>query len=159
MTCVLCDSRKFDQARRRKRYLEVMRGEADKRFDDLAGRWKTALVCLPDEASKINQSLHRHRLVTFSNFRNTHGMVKSGAPNLVEMLQAAVPGSMVLVLRASGGANRNVGVGASEERVRGPLTLRSRSLAGTLATVGRRLSLPHGGRTKTSRGAFHFAWA
>ncbi|MXX91952.1 MAG: hypothetical protein F4Y63_00665 [Chloroflexi bacterium] len=57
------------------------------------------------------QSLQSYRLATFSNFRNTHGVVKPSAPNLVEMLQAAVPGSMVLVLGASGGANRNVGVG------------------------------------------------
>ena len=59
MTSVLCDSRKLDQARHGKQYLEVMRGEEDKHTDDLGIRWNSVLICLPNEASEMAQSLHR----------------------------------------------------------------------------------------------------
>ena len=49
------------------------------------------------------QSLHRYRLVTFSNFLTTPGIVKSLKPNLVDVLQDTAAGSVLLVLGGRGG--------------------------------------------------------
>ena len=98
MTSTLGDFGEFEPTRERKQYLEVLRSEEDEYFDDLAGRWHSDRVYLPDEANDMAQSLHRYRLVTISNFLTTPGVVKSVKPNLVEVLHDAAPGSVVLVL-------------------------------------------------------------
>ena len=102
MTSTLGDFREFEPTQERKQFLEVLRSEENEYFDDLAGRWDSNRVYLPDEANDMAQSLHRYRLVTFSNFLTTPGIVKSVEPNLVEVLHDAAPGSMVLVLGGSG---------------------------------------------------------
>ena len=108
MTSALGDFRKFELIQERKQYLEALRSEEDVYFDDLAGRWDSNPVYLPYEANDMAQSLHRYRLVTFSNFLTTLGIVKSVEPNLVEVLDDANPGSVVLVLGASGGPYQEI---------------------------------------------------
>ena len=102
ITSALHDFREFEPARERRQYREILRSEEDEYFDDLAGRWDSNPVYLPDEANDMAQSLHRYRLVTFSNFLTTPGIVKSVESNLVEVLHDAAPGSVVLVLGSSG---------------------------------------------------------
>ena len=65
------DFGEFEPTRERRQYLEALRREEDEYFDDLAGRWDSSPVYLPDEANDMAQSLHRYRLVTFSNFLTT----------------------------------------------------------------------------------------
>ena len=108
MTSTLGDFMEFEPTQERKRYLEVLRSEEDEYFDDLAGRWDSNPVYLPDEANDMAQSLHRYRLVTFSNFLTTPGIVKSVEPSLVDVLHDAAPGSVVLVLGASGGPYQEI---------------------------------------------------
>ena len=103
MTSALHDFGKLEPTRERKQYFEVLRSEEDEYFDDVAGRWDSDRVYLPDEANDMAQSLHRYRLVTFSNFLTTPGIVKSFIPNLVDVLQDAAPGSVLLVLGGRGG--------------------------------------------------------
>ena len=102
MTSTLGDFEEFEPTQERKQYLKSLRSEEDEYFDDVAGRWHSDRVYLPDEANDMAQSLHRYRLVTFSNFLTTPGVVKSVRPNLVEVLHDAAPGSVVLVLGGSG---------------------------------------------------------
>ena len=44
------------------------------------------------------QSLHRYRLIVFSNFLTTVGSVTTFEPNLVDILADAQPGSVVMAL-------------------------------------------------------------
>lgn len=98
MTSALHDFGELEPTRERKQYFEVLRNKEGEYFDDVAGRWDSSRVYLPDEANDMAQSLHRYRLVTFSNFLTTPGFVKSVKPNLVKVLYDASPGSVVLVL-------------------------------------------------------------
>ena len=65
MTSALHDFGEFEPTQERKRYFEVLRSEEDEYFDDVAGRWDSNRVYLPDEANDMAQSLHRYRLVPF----------------------------------------------------------------------------------------------
>ena len=103
MTYALHDFGKLEPTRERKQYFEVLRSEEDEYFDDVAGRWDSDRIYLPDEANDMAQSLHRYRLVTFSNFLTTPGIVKSLKPNLVDVLQDTAAGSVLLVLGGRGG--------------------------------------------------------
>ena len=102
LTSALHDFGEFEPTRERKQYFEVLRNEEDEYFDDVAGRWDSNRVYSPDEANNMAQSLHRYRLVAFSNFLTTPGIVKSVRPNLFEVLHDASPGSVVLVLGGRG---------------------------------------------------------
>ena len=97
ITSTLGDFRKFEPAQERKQYFEILRSEEDEYFDDLAGRWDSDRVYSQDEANDMAQSLHRYRLVTFSNFL-TPEIVESVIPNLSKVLRDAAPGSVALVL-------------------------------------------------------------
>ena len=98
MTSALDDFKELEPTRERKQYFEVLRSEEDEYFDDVAGRWDSDRVYLADETHDMAQSLHRYRLVTFSNFLTTSGIVKSFRRNLFEVLHDAAPGSVLLVL-------------------------------------------------------------
>ena len=56
----------------------------------------------PGEAHQIAQSLHRYRLITFSNFLTTENTVNKFKPNLVDIFRDAHPGTVILVLGAKG---------------------------------------------------------
>ena len=58
----LVDFGKLEPTRERKEYFEFLRSEEDEYFDDVAGRWDSERVYLPDEANDMAQSLHRYRL-------------------------------------------------------------------------------------------------
>ena len=98
MCIALGDFGKFEPTRERKQYFEDLRSEEDEYFDFDAGRWDSERRYLPAEANDMAQSLHRYRLITFSNFLTTLGTVESFEPNLVDVLRDAAPGSVLLVL-------------------------------------------------------------
>ena len=108
MTSALGDFREFEPIQERKQYLESLRSEEDEYFDELTDQWDSSPAYLPDEANDMAQSLHHYRLVTFSNFLTTPGIVESVETNLVEVLQDANPGSVVLVLGARGGQYQEI---------------------------------------------------
>ena len=63
--CSLVDFGKLEPTREREQYLEFLRSEEDEYYDDVAGRWDSERLFLPDEANDMAQSLHRYRLVPF----------------------------------------------------------------------------------------------
>ena len=108
MSSALEDFGKLEPTREREHYFEVLRSEEDEYFDDVAGRWDSERVYLSDEANDMAQSLHRYRLVTFSNFLATLGAVKSFERNLVDVLHDAAPGTVLLVLGGKGGCYHEI---------------------------------------------------
>jgi hypothetical protein len=56
-----------------------------------------------DEANDIAQSLHRYRLIVFSNFLTTVGSVRLFESNMREVLADARPGTMVVILGGKAG--------------------------------------------------------
>ena len=61
------------------------------------------LVHTADEANDIAQSMHRYRLIVFSNFLTTVGTVERFEPTIDEVLADAQPGCAIVVLGAKGG--------------------------------------------------------
>lgn len=80
-----------------------LREQEDVYFDEHVGEWLSDPRYTPDEANRIAQSLHRYRLIVFSNFLTTIGTVNRFKSNLVEILYDASPGSVVLVIGGKGG--------------------------------------------------------
>ena len=82
---------------RRQRFLNF-RNEEDSYYDELANEWTSELRYSPTEANDMAQSLHRYRLLIFSNFLTTKCSVTRFESNLVEILRDADPGTVLLVL-------------------------------------------------------------
>ena len=108
MTSALHDFGELEPTRERKQYFEILRDEEDEYFDEAAGRWDSDRVYLSEEANNMAQSLHRYRLVAFSNFLTTPGVVKSFRHNLVDVLRDAAPGTVLLVLGGIGGSYHEI---------------------------------------------------
>ena len=102
------DFGKLEPTKERQQYLEFLRSEEEEYYDDVAGWWDSDRIFLPDEANDMAQSLHRYRLVTFSNFLTTLGTVECFEHNLVDVLHDAAPGSVVLVLGGKGGSYHEI---------------------------------------------------
>ena len=102
MCSALGDFRDFEPVQERKRFFETLRTEYEY-YDDAAKHWHSEPIYLPDEANSIAQSLHRYRLIVFSNFLTTLGTVDSFESNLVDALHDANPGTVLLVLGGTGG--------------------------------------------------------
>ena len=82
----------------RKQSFQRIRNEEDAYYDEVANEWVSELRYSSDEAHEIAQSLHRYRLVVFSNFLTTMDSVKSFEPNIVEVLHDANPGTVLLII-------------------------------------------------------------
>ena len=82
----------------RKSLQESLRWAEDKYFDEAARAWTSDRRYSNDEVNHMAQSLHRYRLIVFSNFLTTVGAVTSFESNLVDILADARPGSVVMVL-------------------------------------------------------------
>ena len=82
----------------RRQYLNALRDSEDEYFDEDAGFWTSEPRYCPQEANAMAQSLHRYRLITFSNFLTTVNSVKCFESNLLDVLQDAARGSVLLVL-------------------------------------------------------------
>ena len=81
-----------------------LRWSEDIYFDEAANEWTSELQYSADEANDIAQSLHRYRLIVFSNFLTAVGNVKNFESNLVDIFSDAQPGTVILVIGGKGGA-------------------------------------------------------
>ena len=91
----------FPKQERKKRF-QYLLNEEDSYYDELTNDWVSDPSFSSEEANYMAQQLHRYRLFIFSNFLTDVGTVKSFKPNLVEILQDANPGSVLLILGGSG---------------------------------------------------------
>ena len=98
MCHALSDFGKLQPTQERKQYLQTLRNSEDEYFDEVAGHWTSESHYLSQDANALAQSLHRYRLITFSNFLTTVNAVKCFESNLLDVLQDAAPGSVLLVL-------------------------------------------------------------
>ena len=103
MCRALLDFRAIVPRAERKRLQEALRWAEDEYFDEVANEWTSDLLYSADEANDMAQSLHRYRLIVFSNFLATVSAVTTFEPNLVDILDDAQPGSVVMVLGGKGG--------------------------------------------------------
>ena len=94
----LSDFGKLLPTQERKQYLQALRNSEDEYFDEVAGNWTSDPHYLPDDANAMAQSLHRYRLITFSNFLTTVNSVQRFEPNLHDVLQDSAQGTVLLVL-------------------------------------------------------------
>lgn len=108
MCSALWDFGSLEPAQERKRRFEYLRSEEHEYFDDVAGHLCSDPIYFPDEAHDIAQSLHRYRLVVFSNFLTTLGTVKGFGHTLVDVLRDARPGTLVLVLGGTRGVYHEI---------------------------------------------------
>lgn len=102
MTGSLRDFGDIMPTQERKKRFETLRYEKDEYYDDEAGLWTSEPVYWVDEAHDIAQSLHRYRLIVFSNFLTTVDTVARFEQNLVDILHDAKPGSVIVVLGGKG---------------------------------------------------------
>ena len=102
MCSALGDFRNFEPVQERKRFFEILRTDEYKYYDDASEHWHSGQIYLPDEANSIAQSLHRYRLIVFSNFLTTLETVDSFERNLFDALHDASPGTVLLVLGGTG---------------------------------------------------------
>lgn len=103
MCSALPDFGELNPTRERRQYMQSLRWQEAVYFDEDSREWVSQRVSCSEEASHMAQSLHRYRLVVFSNFLTTISSVKHFESNLVEMLQDAAAGSVVLLLGGRGG--------------------------------------------------------
>ena len=103
MCSALLDFGQLNPTRERRQYMQSLRWEEDAYFDDESRKWVSQRVYCSEEGNQMAQSLHRYRLVVFSNFLTTVTSVKCFEPNLVDMLDDAAAGSVVLLLGGHSG--------------------------------------------------------
>jgi len=99
----LSDFRAIVPRAERKRLQEELRWAEDEYFDEEANQWTSDLRYSADDANDLAQSLHRYRLIVFSNFLTTVGIVSTFEPNFADILADAQPVSVFMVLGGKGG--------------------------------------------------------
>ena len=92
----------------RRQILHSLRNAEETYYDEIRDEWASDLIYSPEEANDIAQSHHRYRLIVFSNFLTNVGTVKCFEPNLVDILQDAFPGTVLLVIGGKGPRYRKV---------------------------------------------------
>ena len=102
MTSALPDFGEILPTHERKQRLEYLRNAEEEYFNPETDGWDSDLVCSPEGADYLAQSLHRYRLFVFSNFLTTKDMPARFQPNLVDILSDAQPGSVLLLLGGKG---------------------------------------------------------
>ena len=98
MCGALADFGEIKPTQERRQLLQTLRNAEDEYFDEEANQWTSELSYSQEEANLMAQSLHRYRLIMFSNFLTTFDKVNCFKPNLEDILQDAAPGSVLLVL-------------------------------------------------------------
>ena len=98
MCNALADFGKLHPANERAQRFHHLRNEEDVYYDDGLNEWASELRYSLDEAHRMAQSLHRYRLLVFSNFLTTMDTMKRFEPNIVDMLRDAHPGTILLVI-------------------------------------------------------------
>jgi hypothetical protein len=79
-----------------------LRWQEEAYYDETLDDWNSDLVHTPEEANDQAQSLHRYRLITFSNFLTTGGIVRRFELNISEILEDSHPGTVVLLIGGKG---------------------------------------------------------
>jgi hypothetical protein len=98
MCSAISDFRVIDPRAEREYLQETLQMEEDEDFDEVAKEWTSNLRYSAADANDKAQSIHRYRLIIFSNFLTTVGVVTTFEPNLIKILNDAQPGSVVMVL-------------------------------------------------------------
>ena len=95
----------------RKQLEQSLRNEQEYYFDEVEEEWASESRYTLEDANWIAQSSYRYRLITFSNFLTSPKMIQPASPatvqqtvrpNLDDILQDAVPGSVLMVLGGKG---------------------------------------------------------
>jgi len=86
----------------RQRYQQQLLSETDEYFDEIRQEPTSDLIYSADDANEIANSLHRYRLIVFSNFLTTKETLVKFEANLVDILVDARPGSVVMILGGKG---------------------------------------------------------
>jgi hypothetical protein len=81
-----------------------LRWEEDEYYNEALECWDSSPVNTPEDANVRAQSLHRYRLIAFSNFLTTVGVVDRFEANLAEILEDAQPGTVVMLIGGKGGS-------------------------------------------------------
>ena len=92
------DFKEFQPTTERRKHFEYLRNQTDEYYDGELSQWTSDTMFLPDEANDKAQTLHRYRLLTLSNFLTPHNTVEWFEPNLIEILQDAAPGTVLLII-------------------------------------------------------------
>lgn len=103
MCSAISDFREIKPAAQRLRLQRQYRGETEEYYDEVRDEWHSDRLYSAEEANNIAQSLHRYRLIVFSNFLTTVGIVRAFEENLVAILGDAQPGSVLLLIGGKGG--------------------------------------------------------
>ena len=98
MCIAMEDFERFEPNQARKHYFENLRSDAHEYIDETTGELHSDPVYLPDDANTLAQSLHRYRLVVFSNFLTTQETVDKFENNIAGVLRDANPGTVLLLL-------------------------------------------------------------
>lgn len=99
----LQDFGKLEPTRERKAYLQSLRVAEFQCFDNVMGEWYFEQEYSLEEANAIAGSLHRYRLIVFSNFLTSVRTVAYFKRNLVDVLYDANPGTVLLLIGGKGG--------------------------------------------------------
>lgn len=98
MCSAISDFREIEPTKQRKRLQRQLLREEDEYYDEVRGEWTNDLRYSAEEANDIAQSLHRYRLIVFSNFLTKVGVVRTFEANLVDIMSDAQPGSTLLLI-------------------------------------------------------------
>ena len=89
-------------AAERQELFNQLTAKQDDYFDEVRGEWVSDLLYTVSEANDEAQTVHRYRLICFSNFLTKLGTLRKYESNLIEILRDAKPGTVLLVLGGSG---------------------------------------------------------
>ena len=95
----------FPKEERRSKF-EMLQSTFEDYPDEVRDEWVSEPLYSPDEAHEISQSSRRYRLITFSNFLTNMCTVVKFKPNVMDLLQDAGPGTVLMVI---GGIGRKYG--------------------------------------------------
>ena len=96
------DFESIHPAQERKLLYQSLRHEEDSYYDDHSQQWREEQIYSSAEASQIANQHRRYRLFTFSNFFTTKSVIDGFECHLGNILSDARPGSVLLVVGASG---------------------------------------------------------
>lgn len=103
MCHALSDFHEIIPSEERERLKRQLLWEEYEYFNESRNEWDSEPRYSTAEVNNITQSLHRYRLIIFSNFLTTIGATRSFERNMTDVLSDAQPGSVILVLGGKGG--------------------------------------------------------
>ena len=95
-------------AAERRKMNRCLRWAEDSYYDEYTKQWESELCYTPEEANHIANNHHRYRLFTFSNFLTETSVIEAFRPNLIEILNDAHAGSVLLLIGGKCGEYRDV---------------------------------------------------